>query len=70
MFLTHAEPLLGERRLQGRLLLIDDALRIAASSERSARRPRSGGADGDGASDVEDASEQSEAPTRPDGASG
>ena len=31
-FLTHAEPLLGERCLRGRLLPIDDALGIAEAA--------------------------------------
>jgi hypothetical protein len=35
VFLTHAEPLLGERRLRGRLLQMDEALRIVEAAGRS-----------------------------------
>jgi hypothetical protein len=68
VFLTHAEPLLGERRLQGRLLLIDDALNIAESSGRS--RSTDGGDGSVAPGNVEDPTEESEMSARPDGASG
>ena len=70
VFLTHAEPILGERRLQGRLLPIDAALRIVETAERS--RSHDGG-DGSVASgnlaDSDEPGARSEAPASPVGAS-
>ncbi len=66
VFLTHVEPILGVRRLQGRLLLIDDALGIAEASGRSRSHD---GEDGQGASgDVDDSDQPGEVVSSPDGA--
>lgn len=68
VFLTHVEPIVGERRLQGRLLLLDEALAVveADGGNRPARSPDGSGS----AREADDAVQTPEAegttePTQP-----